>query len=329
MRDEERKQKDLAEHQMLLARRKTDEEEKLRKLEEQTRARHAREAKEAKEAIARVRELAELHAKEFEAHLVVNRIRKGDQTHVPRIGSFVGITYEARFAEGTVYEGESYSGYPFDTTLKKEGKDQLPIHQPLTFRLGEGKAIKGVEEVLRTMSLGERVQVTIDSAWAYRKGGLQDDLGNMLVPPHANLVFDLQLVRVGNDEYAKKDKSGAPRSPRLGASSPPGSPKIAPMSPTSPLSPSMWPTGGGMRSYHSPKSPKCAPSRTRLPRGAFARSNLDPPWLCPRVCVWRRSGRPSRRSRRSLSVPRRRHASHRPRWRRCPRRSRSADAHSE
>ena len=35
------------------------------------------------------------------------------------------------------------------------------------------------------MSLGEKLEVTIGSKWAYRKAGLQDDNGKYLVPPNA------------------------------------------------------------------------------------------------------------------------------------------------
>ena len=40
-----------------------------------------------------------------------------------------------------------------------------------------------------------RAQVTIDPRWAYKKAGVQDEAGKVLVPPHATLVFDMQLVR--------------------------------------------------------------------------------------------------------------------------------------
>jgi hypothetical protein len=33
------------------------------------------------------------------------------------------------------------------------------------------------------MSLGEKLEVTIEPQWAYRKTGLQDDNGTYLVPP--------------------------------------------------------------------------------------------------------------------------------------------------
>ena len=67
---------------------------------------------------------------------------------------------------------------------------------PLIFTLGAGKAIRGWEEVVKQMSLGERLEVTIGPKWAYRKTGIQDDNGAYVVPPNATLVFEMQLVGV-------------------------------------------------------------------------------------------------------------------------------------
>ena len=105
--------------------------------------------------------------------------------------------------------------------------------------------------------------MTIHPQWAYKKGGLQDENGTYLVPPYTTLIFDLQLVSVGPIEYVKR---GA-RSPRGGPLSPPTSPGLTP---TSPRSPAMWPTGGGLKSPKSPasrssSSPKIFPTMTPLP----------------------------------------------------------------
>ena len=115
------------------------------------------------------------------------------------------------------------------------------------------------------------------SQWAYKKGGLQDEEGNYLIPPNANLIFDLQLVRVKSHEFVKrvKNRLDSPRSPRLTsptspklssvssysprstpASTPPQSPGLGPLSP--PRSPAFAPTGGAL-SPNSPKSPLSPP----------------------------------------------------------------------
>ena len=61
--------------------------------------------------------------------------------------------------------------------------------------LGQGKAIRGWEECVKKMSLGEKLTVTIGPKWAYRKAGLQDDNGKVIVPPNATLIFEMRLVQ--------------------------------------------------------------------------------------------------------------------------------------
>ena len=117
---------------------------------------------------------------------------------VAKDGDKVAVTYTGTFAAGTVYEGVDYSGKKFDSTLDhgqqpKKGPKQ---HKPLAFVLGQGKAIRGWEECVKKMSLGEKLTVTIGPKWAYRKAGLQDDNGKVIVPPNATLIFEMRLVQV-------------------------------------------------------------------------------------------------------------------------------------
>ena len=106
------------------------------------------------------------------------------------------------FAEGTVHEGVDYSGKQFDSSLQTSGKAKAKVKKqvPLSFVLGDGRAIRGWEECVKQMSLGEKLEVTIGPKWAYRKGGLQDDNGKYIVPPNASLVFEMRLVGVKDKE---------------------------------------------------------------------------------------------------------------------------------
>jgi len=131
-------------------------------------------------------------------HMEIKRLKKGDEATVPVHGDKVALTYTGTFAPGTVYNGVDMSGKKFDSTLDhgqqpKKGPKQ---HKPLSFVLGQGKAIRGWEECVKQMSLGEKLEVTIEPQWAYRKTGLQDDNGTYLVPPNASLHFELRLVQV-------------------------------------------------------------------------------------------------------------------------------------
>mmetsp|Transcript_1929 Transcript_1929/g.3914 ORF Transcript_1929/g.3914 Transcript_1929/m.3914 type:complete len:249 (-) Transcript_1929:321-1067(-) len=137
-------------------------------------------------------------ATDDEVHMEIKQLKKGDEETKPEVGDKVAITYTGRFAEGTSYEGVEYGGKEFDTSIQTSGKGnkKTKTQVPLAFKLGEGKAIRGWEECVKTMTLGEKLEVTIGPKWAYRKGGLQDDSGKYLVPPNATLVFEMRLVQV-------------------------------------------------------------------------------------------------------------------------------------
>ena len=163
------------------------------------------------EAEARAKALAESGGAEAqqeddgESHLEVNKVLlKGDGSTTPARGDSVWCVYTGRFAEGTTSpSGADLSGKTFDTTYDAKKK----LHRPLNFQHFGGKAIRGWDEALKGMSLGEKLEVTIAPKWAYRKGGVPDDKGGYVVPPNASLVFEMQLVGVREaklkDEAAK------------------------------------------------------------------------------------------------------------------------------
>ena len=133
-----------------------------------------------------------------ECHIEIKRLKKGDEATIPVNGDKVALTYMGTFAPGTTYNGEDWSGRKFDCTLDHgpQPKKGPKKEHPLSFVLGSGKAIRGWEECVKQMSLGERLEVTIGPKWAYRKAGLQDDNGKVLVPPNASLVFEMRLCQV-------------------------------------------------------------------------------------------------------------------------------------
>jgi FK506-binding protein 3 len=128
-----------------------------------------------------------------ESHLeILERLIKGDGKTTPAAGDYVYCTYTGKFADGTEHGGVDYSGKMFDTTWDGKAKK----HRPLHFQHCGGKAIRGWDEALKTMSLGEKVSISIGPKWAYRKAGISDDKGQYVVPPNATLEFEMQLVGV-------------------------------------------------------------------------------------------------------------------------------------
>lgn len=133
-----------------------------------------------------------------EVHMKVETLTKGDGTTFPQKGDSVGVCYVGIFADDVEHQGVSYGGKQFDSTWDSKRKED----KPLVFQLGAGKVIRGWEESLAKMSLGEKIKLTVYPKWAYKKAGVQDDDGKYVVPPNATLVFNMTLAVV-RGQHAK------------------------------------------------------------------------------------------------------------------------------
>lgn len=72
---------------------------------------------------------------------------------------------------------------PFDSSVKRG--------QPFTFIIGIGQVIKGWDEGVATMKVGEKRRLYIPSKLGYGAYGAGSS-----IPPHATLVFDVELLNV-------------------------------------------------------------------------------------------------------------------------------------
>lgn len=75
-------------------------------------------------------------------------------------------------------------GTKFDSTADR-GK-------PFTFTLGQEQVIKGLDQAVSRLSIGDVAKVNIDADLAYGKRGFPG-----LIPPNHPLMFELELVAVG------------------------------------------------------------------------------------------------------------------------------------
>jgi FKBP-type peptidyl-prolyl cis-trans isomerase FkpA len=74
-------------------------------------------------------------------------------------------------------------GRQFDTSVGRG---------PLDFQLGAGRVIKGWEQGIGGMKVGGKRTLIIPSHLAYGKRGA----GNGMIPPDADLIFDVELLQV-------------------------------------------------------------------------------------------------------------------------------------
>jgi FKBP-type peptidyl-prolyl cis-trans isomerase len=87
------------------------------------------------------------------------------------------------------YTGYLTDGRIFDAT-HAEGKKNA-----LLFEVGGNAVIPGVNEMVKTMSAGEKVQAIIPPELAFGEKGICLEGGECLVKPGATLVYDIYLKR--------------------------------------------------------------------------------------------------------------------------------------
>lgn len=65
--------------------------------------------------------------------------------------------------------------------------------QPFRFKIGVGEVIRGWDDGVLQMSLGEKAELHISSDYGYGRDGAGD-----VIPPNADLVFEVELMKIGN-----------------------------------------------------------------------------------------------------------------------------------
>ena len=111
------------------------------------------------------------------------QIAPGDGETFPKAGDQLTMHYVGTYTDGTV----------FDSSRSRK--------KPFQFIIGVGAVIKGWDEGVIKMSLGEKAKLTISSDYAY---GSSPPAG---VRPDAEMIFDVELLAVG-DKGAKSSGSG-------------------------------------------------------------------------------------------------------------------------
>ncbi|XP_041356992.1 peptidyl-prolyl cis-trans isomerase FKBP1A-like [Gigantopelta aegis] len=105
--------------------------------------------------------------------VTVETIKPGDGQTFPKKGQTVVIHYIGSLENGTQFDSSRDRGVPFK------------------FHLGKGEVIKGWEEGLKQMSVGQRAKLICPHNVAFGEKGHPG-----VIPPKATLVFDVELLRL-------------------------------------------------------------------------------------------------------------------------------------
>jgi len=81
------------------------------------------------------------------------------------------------------YKGQLTDGKVFDSSYERK--------QPIDFTVGVGQVIKGWDEGLQLLQVGDKARLVIPSELAYGSQG-----AGGVIPPDATLIFDVELVAV-------------------------------------------------------------------------------------------------------------------------------------
>lgn len=83
------------------------------------------------------------------------------------------------------YTGTLQDGTKFDSSVDR--------NQPFSFQLGVGQVIKGWDQGLVGMCPGDKYKLTIPPELGYGDRGAGD-----VIPPGATLIFDVELISIGD-----------------------------------------------------------------------------------------------------------------------------------
>ncbi|CAI5742616.1 unnamed protein product [Hyaloperonospora brassicae] len=103
--------------------------------------------------------------------LEIECIKAGDGVNFPRPGQTVSVHYVGTLTTGSKFDSSRDRGRPFQ------------------FKLGAGQVIRGWDEGVAQMSLGQIAKLTLSHEYAYGEAGHPP-----VIPPKATLVFEVELL---------------------------------------------------------------------------------------------------------------------------------------
>jgi len=105
--------------------------------------------------------------------VTVERISPGDGKNFPKAGNKVKIHYVGTLLDGSKFDSSRDRGSPFET------------------QIGVGRVIKGWDEGVPQLSLGEKAKLTITPDYGYGARGHPP-----VIPPNSTLCFEVELLAI-------------------------------------------------------------------------------------------------------------------------------------
>ncbi|KAJ4485255.1 hypothetical protein J3R30DRAFT_3654801 [Lentinula aciculospora] len=105
--------------------------------------------------------------------VTIESIASGDGVTFPKDGDKVSIHYVGTLVDGTKFDSSRDRGTPFQTEI------------------GVGKVIRGWDEGVPKLSLGEKAILTATPDYAYGTRGFPP-----VIPPNATLRFEVELLKI-------------------------------------------------------------------------------------------------------------------------------------
>src|SRR5689334_20576012 len=102
----------------------------------------------------------------------IERLASGDG-QVPKRGDTVSVHYTGWLTDGT----------KFDSSVDRD--------EPFAFVLGTGQVIKGWDQGVADLRVGDKARLTIPPELAYGEQGYPG-----AIPPNATLIFEVELLAV-------------------------------------------------------------------------------------------------------------------------------------